>query len=476
MVKFKYQGKSRPILASRAGLRSSLQTIMVLFNQLTTQRTSCQNHRGRCQMAKREYTLKFGTGQVRFTLDSTLVAGELTIKEYPPIQDPVAAIREAIRNPIQSKALRDIVQPSQTVAFIVNDSTRLANSHVFMPILLDELNTVGVPDKNMFIIFGTGAHRELEESEMVELVSPEVARRVKMYNTNAKDSAQFKYVGTTTRGNDVYFHQRVVEADHVICTGSIVYHFFAGFGGGRKALLPGVASYETICRNHALMLEPGAGLGKLKGNPVYEDQIEGTEMLRPSFLLNVVLNEKKEFLKVFAGDYIEAHLEACKFVKSIYGTPIDGLADLVIASCGGYPKDINVYQLQKSMDNAWLAVREGGVVIILGECIEGVGDDQYLEWMKKYKTPEKIEEMIRSNFIVGGHKAYAVTRLMKKAQFILLSSLDPSLARTLLFTPAPNMAEALQIAHAKLGPNPRILLMPQGSLTVPLAREASIEG
>ena len=115
------------------------------------------------------------------------------------------------------------------------------------------------------------------------------------------------------------------------------------------------------------------------------------------------------------GDYIQAHLEACKFVESIYGTPISGPADLVIATCGGYPKDINVYQLQKTMDNAWLAVREGGVVIILGECVEGVGDDLYLEWMKKYKTPERIEEEIRANFVVGGHKAYAVTRLMKKS-------------------------------------------------------------
>jgi len=229
-----------------------------------------------------------------------------------------------------------------------------------------------------------------------------------------------------------------------------------------------VAAYETIRRNHALMLEPGAGLGKLQGNPVYEDQIEATEMLRPSFLLNCVLNEKKEFLKFFAGDYIQAHLQGCKFVETIYGAKISLAADLVIASCGGYPKDINVYQLQKTMDNAWLAVRQGGVAIIIGECVEGVGSEQYLEWMREYQTPERIEERIKSDFVVGGHKAYAVTRLMKKAKFILISSLDPALARTLLFTPAPDMTGALQIAFAGLGGNPRILLMPQGSLTVPL--------
>lgn len=422
-------------------------------------------------MSAREYVFTYGKGTVRFNLDSALVASELSIQDYPPIENPLVAIREAIRNPIQSKPLKEIVEPGQKVVFLVNDSTRVANSHVFMPILLDELNSVGIPDKDMFIIFAVGAHRELNEQEMASLVGPDITRRVEMFNSNAKDPTQFQYLGTTSRGNEIYFHKRAVEANHVVCTGSIVYHFFAGFGGGRKALLPGVAAYDTICRNHALMLEPGAGLGKLSGNPVYEDQIEGTEMLRPSFLLNVVLNEKKDFLKIFAGDYIQAHLQGCEFVEQIYGTEIPQPADLVIASCGGYPKDINVYQLQKTMDHAWLAVREGGVVIILGECCEGVGSEEYLQWMKEYKTPERIEEKIRSDFVVGGHKAYAVTRLMKKAQFILISGLEPALARTLLFTPAKNMNEALALAWDKVGPHPRVILMPQGSLTVPIWKE-----
>jgi nickel-dependent lactate racemase len=421
-------------------------------------------------MSSKEYAFKYGRGEIRFRLDPTQVKGELRIKDFPPLPDPGAAILDAIRNPIRSKPLREIVKPGQTVCFIVNDPTRVANSQVFMPILLEELNQEGVPDDNMFVIFAAGAHRELSEKEMTEMVGPEVARRVKMYNSNAYDPDQFQYVGTTSRGNKVSFHKRVVAADHIVCTGSIVHHYFAGFGGGRKAMLPGVASYETICRNHALMLEPGAKIGKLRGNPVYEDQIEGVEFRRPSFLLNVVLNEKKEFLKVFAGDYIQAHVVACEFVDEVYGIPIAKPADIVIATCGGYPKDINVYQLQKTMDNAWVAVREGGVVIILGECEEGVGSEQYLQWMEEYRTPEKIEEKTRCEFIVGGHKAYAVTRLMKKAQFILVSALNPDLARTLLFHPARDLAEALDIAYAKLGRDPQILLMPQGSLTVPILK------
>lgn len=418
-------------------------------------------------MATKEYKFKYGKDYIKFSLDSDQVVGELTIKEFPVMKDPAGAIRDVIRNPIGSAPLREVVKPGETVCFIVNDPTRVANSHLFMPILLDELNAAGVPDKDMFIVFSLGTHRDMTEQEMVDTVGPEVAKRVRMYNSNAK-KGEFEYFGTTSYGTPVYFNKLVADADRIICTGSIVHHFFSGFGGGRKAMLPGVAKHETIRKNHSMIFDPNAIIGKLQGNPVYHDQVEGAEMCRPDFLLNVVLNEKYEFLGVFAGDFVEAHLEACKFVDQVYGTKVPEPADLVIATCGGYPKDINVYQLQKTMDNAWGAVREGGVVIVLGECIEGSGSALYEETMRLYETPERIEAELRANFEIGAHKAYAVTRLMKKAEFILVSCLDPALARTLLFTPAKDIGEALSLALAKVGPKPKIVLMPQGSLTVPL--------
>ncbi len=420
-------------------------------------------------MATKEYSLKYGKGYVKISLDPSLVAGELKIREAPVLTDPAAAIREAIRSPIASPPLREVAKPGETVCFIVNDPTRVANSDVFMPILLDELNAAGVPDKDMFIVFALGTHRDMTAEEMAAAVGPEVAKRVRMYNSNAKKD-EFVYFGTTSRGTPVWFNKLVADADRIVCTGSVVHHFFSGFGGGRKAMLPGVAKHETIRKNHSMMFDPDAVIGRLEGNPVYHDQVEGAEMRRPDFLINVVLNEKFEFLGVFAGDYVKAHLDACKFVDSVYGTPVPEPADLVIATCGGYPKDINVYQLQKTMDNAWGAVRQGGVVIVLGECIEGSGSAVYEETMRKYRTPDDVEAALRANFEIGAHKAYAVTRLMKKAEFILVSCLKPELAKTLLFTPAADIDEALALAFAKLGPKPRIILMPQGSITVPLSK------
>ena len=414
------------------------------------------------------YTFRYGKGELTFSLDPALVIDELTIKRFPEIADPTAAVREAIHTPIDSPPLREIVKPGQTVAFIVNDPTRVARSDVFMPILLDELNAVGVPDANMRIVFSLGTHRAMTQAEMMAEVGPTVAARVKMHNTDCFDDSQFTFFGTTTRGTKVGFNKLVTEVDHIICTGSIVHHFFAGYGGGRKAMLPGVAAYETIRHNHSMMFDPNAVIGRLEGNPVYLDQIEGVEMYRPSFLLNVVLDEDKRFLKVFAGDYITAHKKACTFVDQVYGTEVKREADLVIASCGGYPKDINVYQLQKTMDNAWCAVREGGVVIILGECCEGSGSTHYEQMMRECKTPERVEAVLRAKFEIGAHKAYAVTRLMKKAEFILVSGMDPEFSRMLLFTPAQTVEQALALAYEKLGPTPTITLMPMGALTVPL--------
>jgi nickel-dependent lactate racemase len=416
----------------------------------------------------KQYTFRYGKGHLTFSLDPALVIDELTIKRFPDLADPAAAVTQAIRHPIGSPPLREIVRSGQTVAVIVNDPTRVARSDVFMPILLDELNAVGVPDANMRIVFSLGVHRAMAEAEMTAEVGPAVAARVTMHNPDCFDDRQHTFFGTTSRGTKIGFNKLVTEADHIICTGSIVHHFFAGYGGGRKAMLPGVAAYETIRHNHSMMFDPNAVIGRLDGNPVYLDQIEGVEMCRPSFLLNVVLDEDKRFLKVFAGDYIKAHREACAFVDQVYGAEIKREADLVIASCGGYPKDINVYQLQKTMDNAWCAVREGGVVIILGECCEGSGSTHYEQMMRECKTPERVEAALRANFEIGAHKAYAVTRLMKKAEFILVSGMDPEFSRMLLFTPAQTAEQALTLAYRTLGPRPSITLMPMGALTVPL--------
>ncbi|MCI6530656.1 MAG: nickel-dependent lactate racemase [Mesosutterella sp.] len=422
-------------------------------------------------MTTKQYDFAYGRGRMKFDLDEDLVLQEIRTEEYPVMQDVKAGVLEAIRHPIGCPSLDDIVKPGQTVAFICNDPTRVANSFDFMPVLVNEMNRLSVPDENMKIVFSLGTHRLMTHEEMVQAVGEDVASRLKMYNSDCRADEDFRYFGQTSRGTPVLINKHLCDVDHVILTGTIVHHYFSGYGGGRKAILPGCAAMETVRKNHSFMLDPNAGLGRTAGNPVYEDQMEGVARFakgRSLFLFNAILNAKHQFLKMFAGDYIAAHKEACRFVDEVYGAPIKQEADLVIASCGGYPKDINVYQMQKTMDNAALAVRQGGVVVLLADCEEGSGSAKLEETFRRLKTPQAIEAELRENFVIGANKAFAITRPMKKAKFILVTRLDRQMAKDMLFTAAvSSVPEALECAKQYVGERPSVILMPEGSLTVP---------
>lgn len=424
-------------------------------------------------MTERTYSFAYGRGEKSFTIDDDLVISEVRTRPFPVIpKDQVREkVLETIRNPIGTKPLAEIVKPGDTVAFICNDPTRVANSFDFMPVFVEELNRLGIPDENMRIVFALGTHRAMTEEEMAAQVGADVAKRLKNYNSISTIDEDFIEFGTTSRGTPVCINKHLCDVDHIIMTGTIVHHYFSGYGGGRKAILPGCAAMETVRVNHSFMLDPKAALGVTVGNPCYEDQMEGVEIFakgRSLFLFNAILNAKHEFVGMFAGDWREAHREACKFVDQVYGAVIPQEADLVVASCGGYPKDINVYQMQKTMDNAMCAVREGGVVILFADCEEGSGSAVLEETFRRLKTPEAIRAELEGNFRIGANKAFAVTRPLSKARFILVTSLDPELAHDMLFTAAVKTPEeAFALAREYVGEKPTVILMPEGSLTVP---------
>ena len=413
------------------------------------------------------YTWPYGRQEISFTLPDERVKNCLTMAQMQPLTDPIRAIREALLHPIDSAPLPELIDAGDKVAIIVNDTTRIAHTDIFLPVIVEMLNERGVADEDITILFALGMHRPMTDEEMISQITEDLFRRLRTVNAQARHDADYIKIGTTSYGTPVAFHKEALAADKLILTGSVVHHFFAGFGGGRKALFPGVAHRETIRHNHSLMLDPHAVIGEIKTNPIYLDQVEGCEMHRPTFLLNTVLNEKKEFIGVFAGDYITAHEKACELVDRMNGVEIPREYPIVIVTCGGYPKDINIYQSQKTMDNAVCAVQEGGVVILLAACPEGSGNSEFDATVRAYPSPEKIEAYVREDFQIGRHKAYAVTRLMKKADFYLLSEMPDDAARAALFTPVHSVEEALALAEQKLGPNADICLMPQGSYTVP---------
>jgi lactate racemase len=410
------------------------------------------------------YRLRFGDGEIEFSLPTK--AQVLLPRKTKPLANPETAIRELLDKPIGCPPFAEVMRTRGTVAIVVNDETRVARTEVFLPILLDALNGVGVEDRRIFAVIANGTHRPMTTAEIRNKLGPAASQRIRVYNHHAK-TGKMVHVGTTRAGTAVAYNKRVMDADRIVLTGSIIYHFFAGYGGGRKALFPGVAAYGSIERNHLLTLDPRSTFGRLAGNPVDEDIQEAVAFRRPDFLLNTVLDEDKRIVGVVAGEYRQAHAAGCRIVDRVYGSPVPEPADLVIASCGGYPKDINVFQSHKTMENAIRVTRKGGVAIIVAECRDGIGPSNFVAWLRRYEHAADMEAQLRRRFEFGAHKAYFLARLTEKADVLLVSAIPARSLQGLFVQPVASMEEALKRAHAKLGPNPRTYVLPQGGLVFP---------
>ena len=271
----------------------------------------------------------------------------------------------------------------------------------------------------------------------------------------------------TSRGTPVDIVRTVAAADRRICLGNIEYHYFAGYSGGAKAIMPGVSTRDAIQRNHSRMVEEAACAGKLEGNPVREDIEEAAAMVGIDFLLNVVLDEHKRIIRAVAGHYIEAHRAGCAYLDTLYLKKIPAQADIVLVSQGGAPKDINLYQTQKALDNAIHAVKKGGVVVLIGACREGMGERVFEEWMTNAPSPRSMVERIGREFQLGGHKAAAIAMALGHAEIYLVSDLTPAFVRRIFLTPSESAQAALDAALYKLGRNAAVLAMPYGGSTLP---------
>lgn len=410
--------------------------------------------------------LAYGKEKITFSIPTGVPCTLFDLKTPAPIENPCKKIKAILRDPIASSALEQFVRPGETVCILVNDATRLARSELFLPILLAELKGSGIAEKDISIVFTNGTHRPLSEAEMKKLVGDEVSARIRLFNHNCDHNDELVFMGRTSYQTPVWVNKRVVQADRRILTGSVVHHYFAGFGGGRKALVPGAAGRETIRKNHSLLLDDRAESGRLEGNPVHEDLLEGALLAGGGFLLNTVLDEQQELLGVFAGDMEQAHLSACALADQAYGVEVGEPADVVIAGCGGYPKDVNLYQAHKALDNAFKALKPGGKVIFAARCSEGIGSSLYEEWVDKFGSLHELEAALRNNFVLGGHKAYTVGKLLQKGQVYLVSDLKPEKASRFGFIPVNTMEEAIAEVYAD-NKDQLTYIMPQGSLSVP---------
>jgi nickel-dependent lactate racemase len=413
--------------------------------------------------------LPYGKTDVCVRVPARNLLGTIEPKEVPGVPDAKAEVERALKEPIGSKRLSEIAKPESKVAIVVDDATRKAPSEKMLIPVLAELNAAGVKDENITVIFGCGTHRAVKPEEAQELLGEEALKRVKTVS-HCCSAQDMVYVGTTkTHGTKVHINRVFADADVKVLLGDVNFHYYAGYGGGRKSILPAVCGSDTIQNNHALLLSANARTGNLEGNPVHIDMTEAARLAKVDFIVNIVENKKGEIVKAFAGDLEAAFLEATKLVDEMFRVTVDRRADIIVVSAGGHPADIDLYQAYKGLDNALDAVKRGGVIILVAECPEGHGNQVFYDWMTRLGDLKTVEREIKRNFVMGGHKAYYLLKAQQNHQIILVSSM-PDYYATSIFklktTRAVNDAlnEALKLA----GSASRVWAMPQGSHTLPV--------
>jgi nickel-dependent lactate racemase len=384
-------------------------------------------------------------------------------------KSPDELIRHALRYPKGTETLTKILAKKtkkDSVVIVVDDHTRPCPTHQMMIPLLDELCAAGIRDDQILIIFASGSHRTTKPEEAAQLLGPEVASRIK-YISNESWGEDFVDVGTTKKGTQVLVKKAYMDADVRILTGDVEIHYFAGFGGGRKSILPGITKYSTIQDNYKRnFFDPNSQPAKLDGNPMYENMTEAARLAGVDFTINVVQDDHG-VVGAFAGDFDSVLRRGAALVEQIYKAEAQEKADIVITSANGAPHDIDLYQAYKALHLALNVVKDNGVIILVAECPEAAGNKNYDEWMRKYKTKEEMKAELEKEFNIGGHKAYYNHLAAERVTLFLVSAMPKEDVESVFkFRHAANPQEALEAAFQLKGKDATVIIAPEGSTTL----------
>jgi lactate racemase len=390
-----------------------------------------------------------------------------------PQAPPEDLVRAALAAPIGSPPLKDIVQAGDSVVIVTSDITRYTGSEHYLPVLVEHLNGCGIRDEDMTVVIALGIHRAQSEAEHRKILGS-LYRRILIVDHDCDNPAELVTLGETPSGLPVAINRRVAEAKRVIVTGTVGFHYFAGFGGGRKSLVPGVAARETCMATHFAVFNPPevggkhprATTGVLEGNPVHEAILAAAHMIRPDFLLNTLLSPRKDILEVYCGDLEQAHLAGCARCRELYSVQLEQPADLAVVSCGGHPKDINFIQAHKALDYGVNAVRPGGTLILLAACADGFGNKTFFDWFR-FRDLVSFEAALREHYEINGQTAYATLMKAQSFRVILVSAFSRAQTEAMGMEKAADLDEALRMAQAGLPDAPRTVVIPDGGTVLP---------
>jgi nickel-dependent lactate racemase len=419
--------------------------------------------------------LKYGRQGLAVDLpDSTEV---LETRFVPGLTDEVAGIQEALRDPIASPQLSSLVKPGDRVVVVHTDITRATPNDRLLPVLLDELHLSGITPEAITLLNGLGTHRAQTDSELRMMLGDRIVDGYRCLQHDCNDDQGLVAMGETSHGNPVRVNRAYLGADVRILTGFIEPHFFAGFSGGPKAILPSLAGAESVFSNHGIEMiaHANAAWGITEGNPIWEEMREVAVRTSPTFLLNVALNARQEIAAVFAGDMLEAHARGCEYVRDSAMVAVEEPFDIVVTTNSGYPLDQNLYQSVKGMSAASQVVREGGAIVIAAACEDGLPDHgSYAELLKEGGSPGGVLELIsQPGFSVQDQWQVQIqAQILKKAEvFVYSDGLSDEQIQQALFQPCRNVEETVAQLKERYGPGARICVMPEGPQVIPYLKD-----
>ena len=386
-------------------------------------------------------------------------------------QDPPKSeqtIQDALETPISAPRLSKIISPQSKVAILVSDITRPVPTERILPPILNELTKENVNPRNISIIVATGLHRKNTPTELRTMLGEPIIQTYSVSNHDAIDSTNLKHLGYTTRGTPINVNKIVCEADIRVVTGYIEPHEFAGFTGGRKSILPGVAGIDAINHNHSIEMlsHPKARMGILSGNPVHEDMMEAAAHVGIEFLVNVVLNSTHQIANVVAGNMETAHLTGVKFLEQYVTVDVAEKTDVVITS-SGYPLDFDFYQAMKAAMTAETVVKEGGVIILLAECRDGYGPQAFKKLLTSSATPQDLFEMTQANYRADVDHCLFLSRILERSDVILVTSNPEITFQPSLLTTSTSLQKALEQAIVMTSRSATITALPYAHRMIP---------
>jgi nickel-dependent lactate racemase len=429
-----------------------------------------ENDRSGKRMPNPRIEIPYGSEYLNLEVAAGSLIDVVRPRKTQAASDPEGVVERALKEPIGLAF--PVLSENSRITIVVDDATRVTPTKTLLSVLLRRLYHSGAKRDRITVSVANGLHEPADQETLLALLGEHVMQEYRVVNHNPREPSNLAYVGETKRGTPVDVNIGATRANIRILTGIIEPHQLAGYSGGVKALVPGLASVRTVTANHSLMLDERVHAGNIQDNPLRDDLEEAVSLTHSSgqnFIVNSIVNDERQIVDVVAGDEIQAHRKGVGLSREISSHRIETIADVVIASPGGYPRDINLYQSQKALGHTEQIIAHGGVAVLVAECRNGIGSKTCEEWMERDAEPAQLIQRLKNEgFNMGAHKAYQLARFMVKANLILVSKLPPELTKKMHLHTSPSMREAYREALEIAGRDARVIVCPHAAATLPI--------